>query len=205
MHQLAWLVSVVNVKNDVAILPRSVVIGHQAMIDRLEPGDIDVPDPLMVELTSQPFCHALLPGTWHRHNNPPVTHSPVSRPPKAKVLLQHHGFAKRKTVQIFVPWDHDFRFRAGAPSGYSANLANDLLVLRFRNLGEIGTEIRELEKLKHRTAHLKTVARKIWYLPVPAANLNLAVGQLLVVKVGLVGKAKGVLLKIKRFGPGRRA
>ncbi|MBV9105970.1 MAG: hypothetical protein JO313_08095 [Verrucomicrobia bacterium] len=108
-------------------------------------------------------------------------------------------------MQIFVPWDHDFRFRAGAPSGYSANLANDLLVLRFRNLGEIGTEIRELEKLKHRTAHLKTVARKIWYVPVPAANLNLAVGQLLVVKVGLVGKSKGVLLKIKRFGPGRRA
>ena len=174
VHKLARLIGVVHLKNEVAILCGSVVIDDQAMIDRSETGDIDGPDSVMVELVSQPLCHTLLPRTRHRKNNPPITQSPVRRPPKTEILLQHDGLTERKTVQILVAWNHHFSPRAGAPSGNPAHSSDDLLVVRLRNFREIRTKFCELKKLENSPAHLEAVPRKIRWRSVSSADLYLA-------------------------------
>ena len=205
VHKLARLIGVVHLKNEVAILSGGIVIGDQAMIDRSETGDINAPDSVMVELVSQPLCDTLLPRTRHRKNNPPITQSPVSRPPKTEILLQHDGLAERKTVQILVAWNHHFSPRAGAPRGNPAYCSDDLLVVRLRNPREIRTKFRELKKLENSPAHLEAVPRKIGWRSVSSADLRLVVRYRLVVEVGLIRKAERVRLEIKRFAPGRRA
>ena len=61
MHQFIRLVGVVHVKNEIAVRFRSATIGHQAVIDGFEAGDVDRTDFSDVDLTSQQFCYTFLP------------------------------------------------------------------------------------------------------------------------------------------------